>query len=49
MGRKVEKITVDMQQDRLPQDLERYRQLALELGATQAKIVQAQKFRWMSG
>ena len=41
MSRKVEKITVDMNQDRLPQDLERYRQQALELGATQAKIVQA--------
>ena len=43
MGRKVEKITVDMQQDRLPQDLERYRQQALELGATQAKIVKAEE------
>ena len=30
MSRNVEKITVDMQQDRLPQDLERYRQHALE-------------------
>ena len=43
MGRKVEKITVDMQQDRLPQDLERYRQQALELGASQAKIVRAEE------
>ena len=43
MGRKVEKITVDMQQGRLPQDLERYRQQALELGATQARIVQAEE------
>ncbi len=43
MSRKVEKITVDMNQDRLPQDLERYRQQALELGATQAKIVKAEE------
>jgi len=43
MGRKVEKITVDMHQDRLPQDLERYRQQALKLGATQAKIVKAEE------
>ena len=43
MGRKVEKITVDMQEGRLPQDLERYRQLALKLGATQAKIVKAEE------
>ena len=41
MSRTVEKITVDMNQDRLPQDLERYRQQALKLGATQAKIVTA--------
>jgi predicted metal-binding protein len=41
MGRKVEKITVDMQAGRLPQDLERYRELALKLGATQAKILPA--------
>ena len=32
MSRKVKKITVDMNQDQLPQDLERYRQRALELG-----------------
>ena len=43
MARKVEKITVDMQLGRLPQDLERYRQQALELGATQARIVQAEE------
>ena len=41
MSRKVEKITVDMQAGRLLQDLERYRQKALDLGATQAKIVKA--------
>ena len=39
MSRKVKKITVDMNQDQLPQDLERYREQALKLGATQAKIV----------
>ncbi|MGB8992852.1 MAG: DUF2284 domain-containing protein [Desulfobaccales bacterium] len=42
MGRKVRKIAVDMYEDRLPQDLERYRDLALKLGATQAKIVKAE-------
>ena len=42
MSRKVEKITVDMNQDQLPQDLERYREQALKLGATQAKIVKAE-------
>jgi predicted metal-binding protein len=41
MGRKVEKITVDMHEDRLHQDLERYRELALSMGATQAKIIKA--------
>jgi predicted metal-binding protein len=41
MGRKVEKITVDMHEDRLQQDLERYRDLALSMGATQAKIIKA--------
>ena len=42
MRRNVEKITVDMQAERLPQDLERYRQQALDLGATQAAIVKAE-------
>jgi predicted metal-binding protein len=42
MGRNVEKITVDMQAERLPQDLERYRQQALDLGATQAAIVKVE-------
>ncbi|MEJ2672412.1 MAG: DUF2284 domain-containing protein [Deltaproteobacteria bacterium] len=42
MSPKVEKITVDMQAARLPQDLERYRARALELGATHAKIVKAE-------
>ena len=43
MGGKVEKITVDMQAARLPQDLERYRQKALELGATQAAVIEVQE------
>src|SRR5512143_959825 len=42
MGRNVEKITVDRQEARLPQDLERYRQLALDLGADRAAIVKAE-------
>ncbi|MFA5111253.1 MAG: DUF2284 domain-containing protein [Desulfobaccales bacterium] len=41
MAREVRKIAVDMYEDRLQQDLERYRELALQLGATQAKIVRA--------
>jgi predicted metal-binding protein len=41
MARKVEKITVDMNAARLPQDLERYRAKALELGATKAAIIKA--------
>ena len=40
MARKVEKITVDMQAGRLPQDLERYAQKALDLGATRAKVIE---------
>jgi predicted metal-binding protein len=42
MSPKVKKITVDMNQDQLPQDLERYREQALKLGATQAKIVKVE-------
>jgi predicted metal-binding protein len=38
MGKKVEKITVDMNEARLPQDLERYQARALKLGATRAAI-----------
>ena len=41
MGKKVEKITVDSQAGRLPQDLERYVQKALELGATHAAVIKA--------
>jgi predicted metal-binding protein len=39
----IEKITVDRQATRLPQDLEKYCQKALELGATKAKIVPVQE------
>jgi len=41
MSRKVEKITVDRQEARLPQDLERYVQKALEMGATRAAVIRA--------
>jgi predicted metal-binding protein len=40
MPGKAEKITIDMQAGRLPQDLERYAQKALDLGATQAKVIE---------
>ncbi len=43
MGRKVEKITVDLQAARLPQDLERYVQKALEMGATRAAVIKAEE------
>ena len=42
MSRKVEKITVDRQEARLPQDLERYVQKALEMGATHATVIKAE-------
>jgi predicted metal-binding protein len=42
MPKKPEKITVDMNESRLPEHLERYRQKALELGADQAVIVRTQ-------
>ena len=42
MGRNVEKIIVDRQEARLPQDLERYRRMALDLGADRAAIVKAE-------
>ena len=43
MSRKVEKITVDRQEARLPQDLERYVQKALEMGATHAAVIKAKE------
>jgi predicted metal-binding protein len=39
MGKKIEKITVDMNAGRLQEDLEKYRTVALEMGATQAAII----------
>ncbi len=42
MSSSIEKITVDMHEDRLEEDLERYRQKALELGATRALVVRAE-------
>ena len=41
MGKKVEKITLDMNEGRLPKDLERYAAKALELGASNAMVVKA--------
>jgi predicted metal-binding protein len=43
MIKKVDRITVDMNAGRLSEDLDRYRQRALELGATQARIVTAEE------
>ncbi len=42
MTRIVEKITVDMHAERLAQDLERYVQKALDLGATRAAVLKAE-------
>src|SRR5574340_602222 len=39
MAKKIEKIRVDMNAGRLPEDLEKYRLKALELGATQAAVI----------
>lgn len=41
MAKKAKKIRVDMGAAQLPQDLERYRKRALELGASKAKVVRA--------
>ena len=40
MTRKIEKVTVDRNESRLQEDLEKYRQKALEMGATHAVIIQ---------
>ena len=42
MSRTVEKIAVDMHAERLAQDLERYVQKALEMGASQAAVIKAE-------
>jgi len=43
MSRKVEKITLDMNASHLPRDLDRYKEKALELGATNARIIKAEE------
>ena len=42
MNSRIEKIRMDMQEARLAEDLERYRQKALALGASQALVVRAE-------
>jgi predicted metal-binding protein len=42
MAKTIDKITVDMHAERLAQDLERYAQKALELGASQAAVIKAE-------
>jgi predicted metal-binding protein len=42
LGKKVEKVSVDMYESSLPEDLEKYRLKALEMGADQAVIVRAE-------
>lgn len=42
MGDRIEKIRVDMQAARLSEDLERYRQRALELGASEALVLKVE-------
>jgi predicted metal-binding protein len=39
MAKKIEKITVDMNAGRLQEDLEKYRTMALKMGATQAAVI----------
>jgi predicted metal-binding protein len=43
MAKRIEKIRVDMNEARLQEDLEKYRQQALELGATRAAIVKTEE------
>lgn len=43
MEKRVRKITADMYADQLTQDIERYREKAIELGASRAKIVKAEE------
>jgi predicted metal-binding protein len=42
MGKTVEKITADMNEALLPQHLEKYRDKAVELGASKAKIIRVE-------
>jgi predicted metal-binding protein len=41
--RQIERITLNKQKAQIPQDLEKYRQKALEMGATQAKVIPVQE------
>lgn len=43
MGKAIRKISVDMGEDQLQQDLEKYKEKALELGASTATIVSAEQ------
>ncbi len=43
MGKAMRKISVDMWEDQLQQDLEKYKEKALELGASRATIVSAEQ------
>jgi len=43
MGRKIEKIRTDRNEERLEQDLEKYRLKALELGASHAAVIPARE------
>ncbi len=43
MAKTIEKITVDMHAERLAQDLERYVQKALEMGASHAAVIKAEE------
>lgn len=43
MGKVIRKISVDMWEDQLQQDLEKYKEKALELGASTATIVSAEQ------
>ena len=40
MGETIEKISLDMQKDRLLEDLEKYKQKAIEMGAAKAAVVE---------
>ena len=42
MGQMIEKATVDMQAGKLPEHLEKYREKALELGASNAAVIRAE-------
>jgi len=41
MGKKVEQIRIDMHEDRLLQDLEKYKEKVLELGANKVTVIRA--------